>query len=161
MYNPNTLANDISIVRTAATIAFNTNVKAIPLALTIPHTGGGVPAVVSGWGQTANPGSAAANLQYLNVSTLTNADCRDRHTASNSGKIFDHKICTLAPVGGACMGDSGGPLVANGIAIGVVSWGIPCGTGAPDVYDRISSHRVWILAAVLAGDAADLILGLL
>lgn len=148
-YSINTVANDISLVKTAAAITFNDNVKAIPLPplVSLP-TGPGVAATVSGWGQTSHPGSAPDILQYLNVTTITNANCRSRFDASQESKVFNNKICTL-PLSqgqGACMGDSGGALVANGVAIGVVSWGVPCGTGAPDVYDRVLSHRVWITA---------------
>lgn len=45
----------------------------------------------------------------------------------------------------ACMGDSGGPLVlADGALIGIVSWGVPCGVGMPDIYTKVSSYKDWI-----------------
>lgn len=50
-YNANTLANDISIVQTANTIAFSATVSSMPLSTV--NTGGGVAVVASGWGQTA------------------------------------------------------------------------------------------------------------
>lgn len=34
-------------------------------------------------------------------------------------------------------GDSGGPLVREGRQIGIVSWGIPCAKGKPDVYTKV------------------------
>lgn len=42
------------------------------------------------------------------------------------------------------MGDSGGPLVVNGRLAGVVSWGIPCAIGLPDVFGRIDFVHQWI-----------------
>ena len=43
------------------------------------------------------------------------------------------------------MGDSGGPLVAeNKVLIGIISWGVPCSMGYPDVYTRITSYHDWI-----------------
>lgn len=42
------------------------------------------------------------------------------------------------------MGDSGGPLVNNGVIVGIVSWGVPCSMGFPDVYTRIESYHSWI-----------------
>lgn len=41
-------------------------------------------------------------------------------------------------------GDSGGPLVADNEQIGVVSWGIPCARGRPDVFTRVYSYIDWI-----------------
>lgn len=148
-YNSLTLANDISLVRTASPMVFNDNVKAIPLGRT--NIGSGVTAVATGWGQTSNPGSAPNNLQFLNLQTITNEACRARHFILNRPKIHDNTICTTSPAGqGMCMGDSGGPLVANDVAIGVVSWGIACATGTPDVYVRVSSHAKWIDDTILA-----------
>ncbi|KAL6447949.1 hypothetical protein ACFW04_000185 [Cataglyphis niger] len=45
---------------------------------------------------------------------------------------------------GTTNGDSGGPLVADNEQIGVVSWGIPCARGRPDVFTRVSSYMNWI-----------------
>lgn len=142
-YNSNTLANDISLVETSTAVATTANVA--PAALASGFTGGGVNAIASGWGQTAHPGSAAANLQWATMNVLTNADCRSRHTAGNAARVFDNTICTFSRVGlGTCMGDSGGPLAIGNTVIGAVSWGIACAQGFPDVYARISTHRAWI-----------------
>lgn len=142
-YNSATLANDISMLQTTATVA--TTAAIAPAALASAHTGGGVSAVASGWGQTSHPGSAAANLQFLTKTVLTNADCRGRHSAGNAARVFDNTICTFTRAGqGTCMGDSGGPLAIGNTVIGAVSWGIACAQGFPDVYARISSHRPWI-----------------
>lgn len=146
-YNSNTIANDVSVVQTGGTITFSAAVQAIPLGSTQT---GAVAAVVSGWGGTQITGGASPNhLQGLNTRTITNADCRARHTAANAAFVFDHKICTFTQSGqGICQGDSGGPLVAGGAVVGIVSWNIPCARGFPDAYDRVSSHRSWILGVI-------------
>ncbi|GAB0096388.1 hypothetical protein DMENIID0001_118950 [Sergentomyia squamirostris] len=142
-YNSNTIANDVSVVQTSANIGFTNVIQ--PIALGSATVGGGVSAVLSGWGLTSSPGSLAANLQFLWKTTLTNANCQGR-VGGNGHLIFAHKICAGGVNGqGACNGDSGGPLVAGNNAIGIVSWGIPCGRGFADVYDRVSSHRAWIV----------------
>lgn len=83
---------------------------------------------------------------WKNTQTLTNQDCKSRHTAGNANSVHDSSICTFTRFGqGTCMGDSGGPLISGGQQIGIVSWGIPCGQGRPDVYTRVFSHRNWIL----------------
>lgn len=87
------------------------------------------------------------NLQFIQTQTLTNADCQALHTANNAQLIFPHKLCTFTQQGqGACMGDSGGPLTIDNEVHGIVSWGIPCARGRPDVFDRVFYHRGWIIA---------------
>ena len=126
-------------------MTFTSNVNAIPLASV--HTPGGLSATVTGWGGTQITGGPAPNqLQALSTTTLTNADCRARHTVGNAVFVFDHKICTFTQSGqGICQGDSGGPLTAGGVQIGTVSWNIPCARGFPDGFDRVAWFRDWIL----------------
>lgn len=85
----------------------------------------------------------------MNVNILTNAVCRSRHNPVNALSVHANTICSFGAVGnGMCMGDSGGPLVAHGQLAGAVSWGVPCGVGAPDVFARISSHHGWIVSVL-------------
>lgn len=59
--------------------------------------------------------------------------------------IFNSTLCTKAEKGiGSCHGDSGGPLTLNNQLIGILSWGVPCALGRPDVYTRITSFTDWI-----------------
>ena len=124
----------VGVVQTETIISFNTNVQVISMASAA--TGGGVRAVVSGWGGTAITGGPAPNnLQVLTTTTLTNPDCISRHTTNNQRFVLPHKICTFTQAGqGICQGDSGGPLVANNQLIGTVSWNIPCARGFPDAF---------------------------
>ncbi|CRK89382.1 CLUMA_CG003136, isoform A [Clunio marinus] len=147
-FNDNTYANDVSVVQTGTTIGFNSNVGAA--ALGSAHVGGDVAAIVTGWGgTTVDGGPLPNNLQQLTTSTLINAECRCRHMAINRNYVFDHKICTFTqPTEGICQGDSGGPLSTGNTVVGIVSWNIPCARGFPDVFDRVSSHRSWILGAI-------------
>lgn len=131
------------MIQTVATIP--TTATIAPAALASAHTGGGISAIISGWGQTSHPGNLASDLQYLTVQTLTNTECRGRLSAGNAARVFDNTICTFTRAGqGTCMGDSGGPLVVANTLIGAVSWGVACAQGFPDIYARISSHRAWI-----------------
>lgn len=42
-------------------------------------------------------------------------------------------------------GDSGGPMSAQGIQIGIVSWGVYCGhRNYPGVYTNVTFFRDWI-----------------
>lgn len=61
--------------------------------------------------------------------------------------VYDSNLCAFTKKGvGACHGDSGGPLVLADTheQVGVVSWGLPCGRGLPDVYTRLTSYSEWI-----------------
>lgn len=143
-YNSNTLANDISVVQTATTIAFTNLVQ--PIAIASSNTVGGVTGVVSGWGNTQWQGSAPNNLQWFTTNVPTNAVCRNLHSNANANFVFDNTICSFTRAGqGTCQGDSGGPLVIGNSLVGAVSWGVQCGMGWPDVLARVWSHRTWIL----------------
>lgn len=84
--------------------------------------------------------------------------------------VRDSNVCTLNPVDrGTCMGDSGtfkiffflslfsefedyfwshlvgGPLITNeGVLVGIVSWGVPCALGYPDIYTGVYKYLDWI-----------------
>lgn len=77
---------------------------------------------------------------------MTNDACRTAHQATGlTAMIVDSKICTLSGDGmGNCMGDSGGPLSFQNQLAGLVSWGIACAQGHPDVYTRTSSFVGWV-----------------
>nr|BAM19269.1 unknown unsecreted protein [Papilio polytes] len=51
---------------------------------------------------------------------------------------------------GVCNGDSGSPLieVSTGKQIGLVSWGLPCARGTPDMFTRISAYEKWFKQTV-------------
>lgn len=43
----------------------------------------------------------------------------------------------------------GGPLISDDkVLVGIVSWGIPCGRGYPDVYTRVYSHIDWVQSEI-------------
>lgn len=145
-------AYDIGLIKTIASITFNANVAAINLPSAA--TGAGVTAVVSGWGRLVVNGPVPNQLQALTVRTLSNTDCMFRYISAGSAnlatQIYDVKMCTFTQFAqGVCQGDSGSPLTAGNAVVGIVSWGIPCAMGVPDVHERVFSHRQWILNAFL------------
>jgi trypsin len=146
-YNPVDFTKDVSVVQTSSAITFNPNVQ--PIALGSSFVGGGVNAVVSGWGSTTTGGPLPINLQYLITTTLTNADCLNRVGSAVQDFVPESKICTLTRAGeGICQGDSGGPLAAGNAVIGISSWAFSCARGLPDAFDRVSSARAWILSVI-------------
>jgi trypsin len=91
-YNPQTIANDVSVVQTATVITFNANVQ--PVVLGSEFIDGEVDAVVTGWESTDDKGGPHANnLQHLQTSTFTRIGCLQRHAMNLHPMIFEHKVC--------------------------------------------------------------------
>lgn len=100
-----------------------------------------------------NPGYAPDVLQWMSKSTITNASCRLAHSLGNRSRINDSNLCTDNDNNrGNCAGDNGGPLVSGSAVVGIWSWSIPCATGLPDIYTRVSSYVAWV--RLVAGDHA-------
>lgn len=71
-----------------------------PIALPSAAVLGGVEAVVSGWGQTRHPGILPANtLQFIQATTLSNEECRNRLTPAQAANIHETTICAGGTVG--------------------------------------------------------------
>ncbi|XP_058053334.1 chymotrypsin-1-like [Anopheles bellator] len=142
-YNVNTLENDIALFQVAIPFILTQAIQ--PLALSPDIIGTAVRARIFGWGASVAGGSNSNALNFLNVNTLSNEDCAS-FLGAEGWRIGSSSLCTLTREGqGICGGDEGGALVLDNYAIGVASWGIPCATGRPDVFVRISSVRSWIL----------------
>lgn len=146
-----TFENDVSVIQTKTVMVFYENVR--PIALGSVHVGGDINAFFTGWGNSISWDSSLTNhLQQLETRTLNTDDCRDRKIDPevNIGnlKVFDSKICTFTRRGeGGCLGDAGGALAAGTSLIGIYSWGT-CAYGYPDVHERVSHWRSWILETI-------------
>lgn len=83
---------------------------------------------------------------------MNNGECHSLIPDVYETYFNDNNICTHPPVGyGSCAADSREPLVADGILIGIVSWGVPdCGLGDTDQYTRVSHYFDWIVDIVEA-----------
>lgn len=159
--------NDLCLLRTSESIRFSKNVRPIPLRR--KFVGGGANVTISGWGDTQvrmlhyshldflmfdftfyryiqnDPIVLAKYLQFLDVSTMTNDECRGHYNASTAANIYNGTLCTQRRSDqGVCFGDSGGPVTLNRQLVGVVSWGVPCACGYPDQHVRISVYLDWI-----------------
>ena len=106
-----------------------------------------VKALVTGWGRLKSGGQLPDILQEVNVTTMTNQQCRGKYGKS---RITDYMICAGDVGRDSCQGDSGGPLSVLGqddrySQIGIVSWGEGCAKpGYPGVYTRLTSLLDWV-----------------
>ncbi|KAF5285994.1 hypothetical protein FQR65_LT12992 [Abscondita terminalis] len=142
-FNPNTLQNDISLIQVNRNIVTSNLVRPISLASVEPPDNAML--VLSGWGYTTYPPQGTPNnLQHIALYKISLNQCAQ---SLPNQPVYGGNLCTFAGTGqGACNGDSGGPLIYNGVQVGVVSWGIPCARGVPDVFTSVPAFRNWIRA---------------
>ncbi|KAM4894585.1 chymotrypsin-like protease CTRL-1 [Sylvia borin] len=152
-WNPNTMNNDITLLRLSTPAQLGSRVSTICLApanLVLPYN---ARAVTTGWGRT-NPNSQAlaAVLQQVTVPLISQSQCMQYW----GSRITSAMICAGGAGATSCQGDSGGPLVyqtgSGWTLIGIVSWGTSnCNINTPAMYTRVSQFRNWIDAIVAQG----------
>jgi secreted trypsin-like serine protease len=150
-YNGNAAGypNDIATLTLASTPPSSATIQPIALATASDGTFAGTRAIISGWGRTTGGGSSPNQLQYVEMTVLTNTDCASRWSGVSGATVNAGHICIFETGKSACSGDSGGPMTttAGNRVIGVTSWGISsCSGGYPSVYTRVSQYEPWVRA---------------
>jgi len=149
---------DIALLHLEEELVFSASV--LPICLPPPgaDTGRfpylGRLATLTGWGRHWDKGPLATGLEMVQLPLISNKQCMEWYNRSGSRQLIPQHtfLCAGWEEGAkdACGGDSGGPLVVyrpDGRAelVGIVSWGIGCGTkGRPGVYTRVSNFIAWI-----------------
>ncbi|KAL2807830.1 trypsin-like cysteine/serine peptidase domain-containing protein [Aspergillus granulosus] len=144
-YDSATTDNDISILTLAGELTFGAGIQAVNLPTSSALPEAGTIATATGWGALQEGGSVSETLQYVDIPIVSHSECASNYQDSNP--ITDSMICAGVPEGGkdACQGDSGGPLVADGVLIGITSWGNGCARpGYPGVYSSPAYFRDFI-----------------
>ncbi|XP_047508518.1 chymotrypsin-1-like [Pieris napi] len=153
------IKNDIGILITRNAIRFTNTIS--PVTLSFDVVGNGVATTVNGWGRIRAGGAISAQLLELQAATIDGLVCMIEvprvataiNFPSRPPPVEPHiEICTHHSVGhGTCNGDSGSPLLRSDTReqIGLVSWGIPCAHGAPDMFVRISAYKSWLESSIL------------
>ncbi|MEU1123550.1 trypsin-like serine protease [Streptomyces sp. NPDC005899] len=152
-YDDVTIDNDVAVL----TLTSPVNVKPLPIMRNTDTAvyNAGTAAKVYGWGRTSSTEEGLAQtLKVAPAAINTNAACQ---AAWGTNYVVGHMVCAGSPGTGsdagtttACNGDSGGPLVANGMLVGVVSWGAEdCSAqGAYSVYAKMSTYSAPVKARV-------------
>jgi secreted trypsin-like serine protease len=109
-WNSQTFQNDVAVLTLDADVPAS-------IAAPLPFVGAddrrfdgaGQPAIVAGWGATAEGGQGSSQLLEVDLAVDSDADC-----AAVYGDGFDPavEVCASLPEKDACQGDSGGPLFA-------------------------------------------------
>ena len=108
---------------------------------------------VCGFGATAEGGSMTTKLRKVTIPAIAQSTCNNLLGTIDPTA----EMCAGVLSGGkdSCQGDSGGPLFdANGMQVGVVSWGYGCAQAdQPGVYARTSGGLPWIRQQICAMSA--------
>lgn len=121
----------------------------IPLNFYRSHLTDGEPLTTIGFGTTSSGGPTSPVLLEAAVNFVSMSHC-------NSFDMYDGAVdattmlCAAAPGRDSCQGDSGGPLFdANGIQVGVTSWGYGCADASyPGIYSNVYAGREWIAGKI-------------
>ncbi|XP_050561565.1 collagenase-like isoform X3 [Spodoptera frugiperda] len=151
-YDPDTLANDIGIIKMQNYVYFDKYVDSIILPEAYFSSLAGYKAEIIGYGRTSPdaPLDENSTLNDVYVRVMNNTDCAQIYGDS---LITRDVMCTSGANGkGACGGDYGGPLVLRRFSndedmlVGLVSFtaAAGCNAGFPTGYTRITSHLRWI-----------------
>ena len=105
-------------------------------------------------------GDTSNELLKIEIKTMALSECNKdllefnekRNVPSFRNGIDGSQYCAYDPNGrsDSCQGDSGGPLQtaqthsSPAKLVGVVSYGIGCGTGRPSIYTRVAYYIEWI-----------------
>ncbi|XP_048480675.1 chymotrypsin-1 [Plutella xylostella] len=140
---PNLVMNDIGLLITTAAVQFSALVR--PVALSYQRLGAGVSVRANGWGNTQAHVSLSNELLELFMTSIDDQQCKDSIPQSIVDSVSI--VCAVHSVNhGMCNGDSGSALLRadSGQQVGLVTWVIPCATGKPDAFTRISPFRYFI-----------------
>jgi secreted trypsin-like serine protease len=146
-YNPDTLENDVGLIRLRLPIEFNQYITAVDLPQ-VPLSDSAT-VTVMGWGQESdqNPG-LVSDLQFIQLVTITNSECKLNY----GGQIVDEMVCVVGQSNeGICTGDSGGPLIEYRterapvhVAIASFFSGNGCESILPSGFTRTYPYVEWI-----------------
>ncbi|XP_058975828.1 brachyurin-like [Musca domestica] len=149
-WDPNTLSNDISLIKLPVVIEFNDRIQPAALPKMDGHysTYEGDMVWASGWGKDSDAATSVSPLlRYIEVPVMKLSTCKTYYL----GMVTEKMICISSKGGkSTCNGDSGGPLVYkhDGVntVIGATSFGIAlgCEKGWPGVFTRVTSYLDWI-----------------
>ncbi|KAL4707266.1 hypothetical protein ACJJTC_019804 [Scirpophaga incertulas] len=139
-YNSTSRTNDIAIIRIKGLFHF---LDVEILKVSEEELVEGDEVIITGFGAQSSNGESSRIMHKLHLPVFNQKTCR--YAMRYTKEVVDSMFCTFSRVGeGTCRGDSGGPVMKHDRLVGLVSWGIPCAVGFPDVHTRITHYIDWI-----------------
>ncbi|KPI90985.1 Chymotrypsin-2 [Papilio xuthus] len=151
-FDPILVKNDIGFLIVSTDVALSKSVQLVTLSF--QNIGAGVEATVAGWGRVNRTRPLSSELLELEMTTVEGQQCAKEVKAEAAAIRLrvppvepSIMLCAYHSLNhGVCNGDSGSPLieVVTGKQIGLVSWGLPCARGTPDMFTKVSAFHQWI-----------------
>lgn len=142
-FNLQEMGYDVSVLVLSETLEFQSGIQKIELIDERMQIEPGVTtAMCTGWGTTSTEGDLSKMLQSVDVVIVGSKECQNDYAKAHGSmpEITETMICAANDKKDSCQGDSGGPLVADGVLIGIVSWGYGCADpNYPGVYTNVSA----------------------
>ncbi|MFI5532904.1 S1 family serine peptidase [Kitasatospora sp. NPDC051853] len=139
--------DDIGLIQLAQPLQENAGQRPVRLPTSAPYRGERV--TVTAWGLTGDKQRVHNDLRKIDAQVMLHDECRTY--LQGIMEVGSKEFCTLIGTGtGTCNGDSGAPLVRDSdrTLAGVVSGGLPCARGYPDVQTSVYPYVSWIRSIV-------------
>ncbi|XP_017462057.1 PREDICTED: serine protease persephone-like, partial [Rhagoletis zephyria] len=142
---------DIGLIELAKDAEYSVNVYPTCLHTDLTDLPESTELIVTGWGVTENQ-TTSARLMAAKLNAVPLTQCNISYADQMT---HETQLCALAPGRDACWGDSGGPLqlvkdksLGKYRVVGVVSFGLVCGTKLPGVYTKVAGFLDFIESIV-------------
>ncbi|XP_055910687.1 uncharacterized protein LOC129945051 [Eupeodes corollae] len=152
--------HDIALIKLRNDVKFTAFIRPACLNSDLRDLDSNTRLVVIGWGVTNVQTRARSEILLMtNVTTVALQECNATHIAYGTSRSYrsglnEGHLCAYDPElkKDACQSDSGGPLqlVRNkqSTIVGIVSFGLSCGSSVPSVYTRVAFYLDWIESIV-------------
>lgn len=157
-FNIDTYDYDVAILELDTPLVFSETVAVVEMAAAGDDVIPGEVAKATGWGQTDPNDDTLPNiLQAVDLPEITTQTCKNYYGSLITSRMF----CAGYKQGGkdTCLGDSGGPLVADGLLLGITSWGgdTCAAAGYPGVFTKVSYFREYIDDVINSLDSSKVV----
>ncbi|KAJ3656387.1 hypothetical protein Zmor_015469 [Zophobas morio] len=150
-YNPETLDNDIGLIKLRLPVSFSIYLDKINLPSQVLTSGETSRAY--GWGQVSDDDAGVADhLNWVELSVLSNEECKITY----GNQITDNMVCLSGNYNeGACVGDTGSAAIQHAgrgwtIVVGISTFvsGNGCESTDPSGYTRVYHYNDWIRSVI-------------